>query len=127
MRTRLKVVGAAAVAVLAFCGYALAESGEESGASPCAEHHPCVIVNQLAADGAPAKLAMGEEMLAAQAQPVSDCPEAAAVYDQAKVEVDAVAGRCPSAEEAKDQVESLTSPFHKENYELALRDLVKPR
>jgi hypothetical protein len=127
MRRRLGLGAAAIAGVLAFGGYALAQSGDDPGASACADHHPCAIVNQLAADGAAAKLATGDELLAAQIRPVGECPEAAAVYDRGKVEVDAVLGPCPSIEEAQDHVLSLADPAHQANYELAIRDLGKPR
>jgi hypothetical protein len=122
MRYRLGL-GLTAVAVAAGLGlgsYALAQVNESE--SPCANHHPCAIVNDLSS-AAETNLRLADDVLAEAGQPISDCPKAETIYQDAGVAVDAVLGPCPTTEEAQDDVNTLGDSTFEANYSAAIAEL----
>jgi hypothetical protein len=73
----------------------------------------CPIVNGYAdpeASGSGGRATLGQ-VLAVGGKPASDCPEAAAIYRGANLDVEVFTGPCPTAEEADGAVDAAGGDF----------------
>jgi hypothetical protein len=99
---RLIGLVAVACAVAGLAGLAVAQ-GDDNQAAPEAESDSGLYLNGYAMTGEPppSRYITGAET-SAIARPASDCPDVAAAYDDAGVEIAGILGPCPDPSRATD-------------------------